>query len=222
MRPSIVLVALAALFAQPAAAQVKLYENSLPEGFGYVRFVNTLPGAVELKPSFGDTLKLGAEGADRVTAYHVVENVTNHVQTVAIGQEKVEFTLKPASFNTAILTRDAAGVLQAHVLSEQTMFNQTRAHLSFTNATLDCAGASLVLEPGGQSVFGGVAPLAMKARDVNPIASAKVRAACGTAKIAPLSLGELGAGGQFTVWLMAPAGAPQVFVARDSIAPYLR
>ncbi len=207
---------------QPAAAQVMLYENSLPPGFAYVRFASTLPAAVELHPSFGDTLKLGADGATRVSPYQVVENVATRTLLAGIGGETIAFVLKPASYNTVILTRDTAGALQQHVLSDQTIPNQTRARLAFYNATPDCTAAGLALEPKNQPVFANVPPGSMGARTVNPVASAKVHASCGGVALPGLDLGELGAGGQYTVWVMAPSGKPMAFLARDTITPYLR
>ena len=62
----------------------------------------------------------------------------------------------------------------------------------------------------------------MKVRSVNAVASQRVRAECDGRKAAPLDLGRLDAGGLYSVWLVAPGGTPETFLARDLIAPYRR
>jgi hypothetical protein len=108
------------------------------------------------------------------------------------------------------------GTLVATRLSDALEFNQTRARLAFYNVIPDCADGSLALQGSSQAVFTGVAPNTAKARTVNPSA-AQVVAACGGKPAPVLDLGLLEAGGQYSVWLMAPAGTPVTLLARDRI-----
>ena len=105
----------------------------------------------------------------------------------------------------------------ASVVVDKPEYNQTKARLSFYNATSDCAGASLS-EVAGRAVFVAIPPNSAQARSVNP-ATATVTAACSSEQAAPLPLGRLEPGGLYTVWLMRPAGTLTSFVAHDTIAP---
>lgn len=211
--------AMSGLTATPALAQIALYEGRLPDGFAYVRFVNTTATALDLAPDFTDPIKLGATGASRISPYHVVEAVAGKTLTVASGGGKASFQLKPGQFHTFLITQP--GPLLAGTLTvDTTQYNQLRAKLSFYNAVPDCAQATLLLDPSGQSVFKSVAALSMQTRSINPVDEAKVHATCGATAVAPLDLGELSAGGLYTVWLMNEGGKTVTFLAMDSIAPY--
>jgi len=208
-----------------AHAQVMLYENRLPDGYAYVRFANALPGNVTLKPEgVTDPLTLGAEGAARVSAYFLVENVAGRTFTAEFGGATpglASFELKPGAFHTVLFEKTDSGVA-ARVVADQSELSQTKARLAFYNAIPDCAAAGLQLEPNGQSVFSGVGPNLMRGRSVNPAPNPRMRATCGSDRAVSLDLGPLDAGGQYSVWLMAPGGVPIAFLSKNSIAPYLR
>ncbi|MDQ1079178.1 ABC transporter permease [Pseudoroseomonas cervicalis] len=203
-----------------ATAQPMLYEQRLPDGFAFVRFANTLAGPVSVKPDFDDALNLRDEGAARVTDYRVAEDVANRPVrlTVTEGGRSTELrvTIEGGGYNTILLQRQGDAV-QAVVVKDQTDYNQVRARLSFYNAVPGCAEGSLALAPSGQSVFSKVEPSSMTARSINPV-SATVTAGCGGRQAAALELGRLEAGGQYSVWLVAPAGELTSFLVRDRIA----
>lgn len=206
-----------------AQAQMLLYENRLPDGFAYVRFANTLPDALTVKPDgFADNVTLGTEGGTRVSAYYTVEKVAGRDLALDLKAKDTPshatFQLKPGAFHTVLLGWDG----KAQVVTDQAEINQTRARLAFYNAEPDCTAAGLQLEPSGSAVFSAVAPGSMRGRSVNPIAKAKVKAGCGTKSSVPIDLGELSAGGQYSIWLMAPAGTPVAFMSENTMAPYLR
>ncbi len=71
-------------------------------------------------------------------------------------------------------------------------------------------------------MFSAVTAVSMRTSSTNATASAKVQAVCGAARAPVLDLGELNAGGLYTVWLMEPAGKPITFLAQDTIAAYQR
>ena len=218
------LSAAALLTGQPAHAQQMLYENRLPDGYAYVRFANVLPDSVALKPTgITDPLTLGVNGADRVSSYFVVENVAGHSFTTELGgaAASVKFELKPGAYHTVLLEKTASGVV-ANVVTDQVELSQTKARIAFYNTISDCAAADLKLEPAGQSIFTGIGPNLMGARAVNPVENPKVRATCGSGKDVSIDLGPLDAGGQYSVWLMTPAGAPVAFLSKNMIAPYMR
>lgn len=214
---------LAGLGGSAAQAQMLLYENRLPDGFAYVRFANTTPDALTVKPDgFADTVALGTDGGARVSPYYTVEKVAGRTLALDLTAKGVSghaaFQIKPGAFHTVLLGPGG----KAQVVTDEAEINQSRARLAFYNAEPDCGAAGLQLEPSGTSVFSAVAAGSMKGRSVNPIAKAHVKAGCGMGRTVPLDLGELSAGGQYSIWLMAPAGAPVAFMSENAIAPYLR
>ncbi len=217
-RRTLLAAALAAA-STPALAQIALYEGRLPDGFAYVRFVNTTATALDLAPDFTDPITVGTDGPKRISQYHVVEAVAGKTLSVASGGGKASFKLQPGKFHTFLITQPGP-LLAGTLMVDVTQYNQLRSKLSFYNATTDCAQAGLLLEPSGQSVFKSVASLSMQTRSINPVDEAKVHATCGPTKLAAIDLGELNAGGLYTVWLVNEGGKPTTFLAQDSIAPY--
>ena len=202
---------LGAVVASPAMAQQFLYDPEPPAGSAFLRFVNAGPAALTLRPDFDVARTMTPEA--RVSPYVVVERVAGR----ALAVDGTAITLAPGSFNTLIAT--PAGL---RLVVDQAEFNQLRARLAFYNATADCADATLVLAPGGQAVFQGLAPGEGRSRAVNP-AAARLRASCaageaaGTAAVAPeFALEGLVAGGMYSIWLMRPAGPPLGFMTRDT------
>ena len=211
---------LAVSAAPPALAQAPLlYEQRLPDGTAFIRFINTLPGEVTVKSDIAPTFTQAATDADRVGPYVPAEKATGRevvLDIAADGQSAQARVTFKEGYNTVILARQDGKVVAVN-LPDGLEFNQLRARLAFYNVIQGCADGSLTLQGSNQAVFTGVAPNTTKSRSVNPTA-ASVRAACG-GKPAPVQdLGKLEAGGQYSVWLMAPAGTPVTLLARDRIA----
>ncbi len=207
-----------ALLASPAAAQQVLYEPPPPPGAAQVRFVNAATTPLSLRPSFGAAVTLGTQPAERVGRYSVVPAVAGKSFTIAVGSQQLPLTLPPNSQVTVLLLPDAAG-LRAQAITDEVEFNQTRSRLRFYNATPDCAGAGLAVQPAGTRVFEEVAPGEARMRAVNPV-TADVQAGCasGQAPVVPLRGLEVGAG--YSIWLMAPGGALTAFITADGNKPY--
>lgn len=211
----------AGLGALPAQAQAPLlYEQRLPDGTAFIRFINTLPGPVSVKADFAPGFTQGAGDAERVGPYVPAEKAAGREAVLDITAEgqptQARVTFKEG-YNTVVLAR-VDGKVAATVLPDGLEFNQLRARLAFYNVIPGCADGSLTLQGSNQAVFTGVAPNTTRSRSVNPTA-ASVRAACGGRDAPVQDLGRLEAGGQYSVWLMAPAGTPVTLLARDRIAP---
>ena len=214
---------LASALCGPARAQTMLYPDRLPDGYAYVRFVNTGAQPVTVHPvGFGEAMSLGTEGAARVSAYRVVEGVAGRkleAQVSAGGRDgRGAFAVEPGSFDTVLVGPD----MGLAAVKDEAEVSQTRARLAFYNAAPDCTAAILQLDPGGRTVFAGVGPSTMRGRAVNPAAKVRLRATCLAGQAAPLDVADLDAGGQYSVWLMAPAGKATAFMSVNAIAPYLR
>jgi hypothetical protein len=206
---------------QGARAQAPLlYEQRLPDGTAFIRFVNALASEVSVRPGFSPAFTQGVADADRVGPYVPAEKVTGQdlmLEITTAGQISQAGVKFAEGYNTVVLTQQDGKVV-ATVMPDSLDFNQLRARLAFYNVIPGCADGSLTLQGSNQAVFTAVAPLSLKARSVNPTA-ATVRAACGGKQAPVQDLGKLDAGGQYGVWLMAPAGTPVTLLARERIAP---
>jgi len=207
-------------FVSPVSAQILLYAQRLPAGTVYMRLVNALPGAASIQTEFAGKVDLGADGAARVSPYFVSTTLGDKLVTLGVDEggksAKPSFTPKSGSFVTIVLHR-AGDKVTASMITDKPEYNQLRARLAFYNATADCAAGTLA-EASGPEIFKGIAPDAVAARGINPVA-AKVVAGCATGKAPALDLGQLQAGGLYTVWMMKPEGTLMSFVAHDTIAP---
>ncbi len=205
-----------------AQAQEALYGPQPPKGSAYVRIVNALGEKVDVKPDFRAPLSLGASGVARVSAYDVVEKVAGKPLKLSFsaGGKTISGTAQadPDGFLTILLLPDAAGAKVVGV-ADVAEFNQTRTRLTFYNATPDCAGAQLALDPGGQAVFKDVDAGASKTRAVNSV-TANVRATCADKSAEPVALSGLEAGGMTSVFLVIDGGKPSAFVVKDVATPY--
>lgn len=207
-------------FAAPASAQIALYAQRLPAGSVYMRLVNALPGAISIQTDFAGKVELGTEGGARVSSYFVSTTLGDKTVTLQVDEAgkaaTASFQPKSGSFVTVVLHRVGDKVTTS-VITDKPEYNQLRARLAFYNATPDCAGGMLT-EASGRAIFTAIAPDAATARGINPV-SAKVVAGCASGKAPVLDLGQMDAGGLYTVWMMKPAGTLMSFVAHDTIAP---
>ncbi len=211
----------AMLASTPALAQIPLYAQRLPDGTVYVRLVNALPGAASIQTDFAGKVALGAGDAARISPYYVAGEAGGKTVTLQVSQDggaaqAATFAPKSGTFVTVVLHPKGSGVT-ADLITDKPEYNQLRARLSFYNATADCSAGSLA-QAGGPTIFSGVAANAARARSINPV-TAKVTASCGAGHAPTLDLGELQAGGLYSVWMMQPAGTLTAFVAHDTIAP---
>ena len=215
------LAALALLgFAGGAKAQILLYAQRLPEGTVYIRLASALPEAASVQTDFAGKVDLGADGATRISPYFVAGNAGGKTVSLQVneGGKTATATFEPKSgtFITVVL-HPKGDAVTASIVADKPEYNQLKARLTFYNATNDCPAGSLA-EQVGRPVFSNVPPDGVQARSINPVA-ATVTAACGGGKAPPLPLGQLEAGGLYSVWMMHPAGQLTTFVAHDTIAP---
>jgi hypothetical protein len=207
----------------PAVAQHQVYDPLPPPGSAYVRFVNSLANEVSLRPDFLPPQQLGTLPEQRVTPFYVVEKVGGRDLRLQMleNKEAGQTTLhaEPGNFVTVIVEHPAGGDLMAVPLIDQTDFNQSRARLSFYNATPACGAARLAVDPDGPAVFQDIIPGTAKARSVNPVV-ARVRASC-TGLIAPVfGLEGLEPGGMYSIWLMMQGAGVAAFITRDTTTPW--
>lgn len=217
-RAAIILSGLAA--AGHAAAQPMLYAQRLPEGTVYVRLASALPDTATIGTPFAGTVTLGNDGAARISPYFVAGSIggTKVALQVTEGAASAVANFEPKSgtFITVVLHQQGSAITTT-IITDKPEYNQLKARLTFYNATEDCAAGSLA-DGAGRPVFQALAPGSVQARAINPV-TATVTAACATGHAAPLSLGQLDAGGLYSVWMMRPAGQLIAFMAKDTIAP---
>jgi len=191
--------------ASVAAAQGQVYDPLPPPGSAYVRFMNSLDGDLEVRPEFLPVQSLGSTSANRVTSYFVVDKVAGRDLAAEIrGMNRVghaTFRVEPGTFINVIVQAGPGRDIVAVPVSDRTDFNQTRARLSFYNASPACPSATLMLADGGTAVFQNIAPGTAKARGVNPVET-DVIASCDGHNAPALPLHGLGAGGMYSIWMM--------------------
>lgn len=215
-----------ALLAQPALAQHQVYDPEPPRGSAYVRFINALPGEVEIRPDFLPLQRLGVEPSQRVGAYMVVENVAGRALNVDArvrGQtERTTLRVQPDSFVTVLISAALDGATRVSSLPEEMNFNRARVRLGFYNGVAACTSAGLRIDPDGPPVFESVGAAAGRQRTVNAVRAA-VRGTCGERFSPAFQLEGLEAGASFSVVLTASAdGALQSFLVRDVTTPWRR
>lgn len=225
--PTVVAVVVAAVavmtgFSGAVSAQNQVYDPLPPPGSAYVRFVNAADGALTVKPDFAGVQQLGADAAQRVSPFLPIEKVAGRVLSLDVqaGTRMVKASLKAdaGSYVTVVIESDPAKGLVVVPVVDNTEFNQSRARLSFYNAT-SCAAASLTIDPDGPVVFPDVAAGTAKARSVNPV-TAKIHATCDGKPVASIALEGMEAGAMYSVWLMGAGVSPQSFLTRDATAKY--
>ena len=206
--------------ADSARAQILLYAQRLPEGTVYIRLANALPAAASVQTDFAGKVDLGADGANRISSYSVAGSVGGKTVSLQVNEggktATASFEPKSGTFITVVL-HPKGDAVTASIVTDKPEYNQLKARLTFYNATDDCPAGSLA-EQAGRPVFSNVPPDSVQARSINPVA-ATVTAACGGGKAPPLPLGQLDAGGLYSVWMMHPTGQLLTFVAHDTIAP---
>lgn len=205
-----------------AVAQNQVYDPLPPPGSAYVRFVNAADAAITVKPDFVGVQQLGTAAAQRVSAFMPIEKVAGRDLSLDVqaGSRSVKASLKAAagSYVTVLIVADPAKGLVVVPVVDNTEFNQSRARLSFYNAT-SCVAASLTIDPDGPVVFPDVAAGTAKARSVNPV-TAKIHAACDGKPVPSIALEGMEAGAMYSVWLMGAGVSPQSFLTRDATAKY--
>ncbi len=209
-------------FSEAALAQNQVYDPLPPPGSAYVRFVNAADLAITVKPDFVGVQQLGTAGAQRVSPFLPIEKVAGRLLSIDVqaGTRSVKASIRAdaGSYVTVLIESDAAKGLVVVPVIDNTEFNQSRARLSFYNAT-SCAAASLTIDPDGPVVFPDVAAGAAKARSVNPV-TAKIHAACDGKPAPSISLEGMEAGAMYSVWLMGAGVSPRSFLTRDATAKY--
>ena len=203
-------------------AQNQVYDPLPPPGSAYVRFVNATGAELAVKADFVAPQTLGTDPAHRVTMFLVAEKVTGRALGVDVSGGSLSghavLHAEPGSFNTVLVEQSGSGLSVVPIV-DRTDFNQSRARLSFYNATPSCGGASLTIDPSGPAVFTDVASGTTKARSVNPV-TASVRAACGGQSASPFPLDGMEAGGMYSVWLMQTGPGLMTFLSRDTTAKW--
>ena len=181
---------------------------------------SALPAAASVQTDFAGKVELGADGGNRISPYFVAGSAGGKTVSMQVteGGKTATATFEPksGSFITVML-HPKGGAVTASIVTDKPEYNQLKARLTFYNATNDCPAGALA-EQVGRPVFSNIPPDGVQARSINP-AAATVTASCGGGKTPPLPLGQLEAGGLYSVWMMHPAGQLTTFMARDTIAP---
>lgn len=203
------LASLVGLAAPVGAAQVALYPTGPAEDSAFLRFVNATGADLTVRAQgaeAGVTLPASATatGFQPVPAGRVIQGTLHS----AAADTPLSLTVAPGEFASVVATAGAAGgPVVLHVLREQPDdFNAMRASLALAVADPACDKASLRVAGRDVAIFQDAATGTVVRRAINPV-RLTVQASCdGAAVGAPLDLGDLAAGGRYTVILAPSAG----------------
>lgn len=216
--PGAVLALLAA--GGPAAAEEgRLYDTGPSVISGYVRFVNGGTDPVAISAG-ADTVTLGTADGERIGRFQAVPARQALTAGIRMGDREaaVTVTVLPDEFVTIAALDGAATLL---LRDQPGDFNALKATIGFFNADPACADGAMIAGAKKTVVFSAVVPGGVARRSVNPVA-ATVEARCGEAAAgSPLELGQLGAGGRYSVIVIpAAAGGHRLIGGLDERARY--
>lgn len=198
-------------------AEPQLYETGPSEVSSYVRFVNATDAALEITAAKGAKIALSAAADGRASRFFTVKSGVKLTANVLSNGRKttVEVSGKPWEYITvAILPGDAAKLKTQLVRETPDDFNAMRASVSLFNLDASCAAATLQGGAKSATILEGVKPYAVQRRLINPV-KLSASARCGDAP-AEVDLGQLEAGGRYSVFLMNLKKTRQAWFVRDA------
>lgn len=202
------------------AADIPLYPTGPAEDSAFLRFVNASDSALQLVAD-GSQASLKLEGVHAISDYLSVPVSTPIKGTLSRDgkQSALAINVPPGEFATVVALPDNTQGLRQLVVREQPDdFNGLKASLAFINADAGCADARL--RPAGRNadLFKDVAEGTLQRRSINPV-SLSVQLVCANTNVGPpLDLGELKAGGRYSVLLLPSATGPRLLPATDTLS----
>ena len=205
---------LASTVAQAAPEIAQLYAPKLPEGSAFVRVVNPLDTAMQVRVNQGASVDLSA--ASTVASPFQVVDSRQPVRLTVNGRELKELNAPKNAWVTLILDRDPA-VAPRLVVDPQPRGKDLRAELNIYNLSAGCEKATVQLA-NGASVFNALPFNGQAQRTINPV-QATLIASCGQSAGLPLKLEPFKAGDRYSLFLVGPSQAPRLIGLVDQTAP---
>lgn len=211
--------ALASVGLTVQAADIPLYETGPGQDAAFVRFVNARSGPLEVSAA-GSKARSRLDVAAPASAFFSV-NAGAKVKGAFLAdsqRSEIALTVKPGEFATVVALPGAGAITQTVLREQPDDFNALKASLALYNLDPQCTSASLGVVGRSAMLFEAVPSGTLQRRALNPV-SLTVQLLCGGKPTAtPLALGALQAGQRYSVFVVAAANAPRLFLAADSLA----
>lgn len=200
-----------------AQAEPQLYETGPSEESSYVRFVNATENTIEIISSNGSAkVELNANTDGRASHFFTVKAASKLTATLQGKGRKgsVEVTGKPWEYITVAIFPDATAKLRTMLVRETPDdFNAMRASVSLFNLDASCTAT---MQGGAKkaTILEGVKPFTVQRRLINPV-NLSATVGCG-GQNTKVDLGQLEAGGRYSVFLSSLKNAHQAWFVHDA------
>ncbi|MDD3609498.1 MAG: hypothetical protein PHI49_07080 [Halothiobacillaceae bacterium] len=188
-------------------AAPQLYETGPAEDAAFVRFIDALPTALDVRAGKGAHIALTPE--ERATTWQPVKARAALGATLEQGgrSEKVELSVEPSEFVNVVAVPDGAGWRVEIGREKPDDFSAHKVSLGLLNLDTACSRASLRVAGKTVMIVEGVAPRETRRRQINPVALSVDLLCDGQPSGSPLDLGSLRAGERWTLLAHpSPAG----------------
>lgn len=204
---------------QSLAAEIPLYPTGPSEDAAFVRFANAHAQSVEMHATTSKTtVKL--DNSLSATAFYPVRANLDIVGEFHLNREKSNFTvnIKPGEFVTVVARSTDNKLSQITFRESPEDFNALKSSIALYNADPTCLRADLRVAGRSLLLFEAVAVDALQRRSVNPVKLSVELLCDGKVQGTALSLGQLEAGGRYTILIGHSGKESRMHYISDGIA----
>lgn len=182
------------------AAEIPLYPTGPSEDAAFVRFANAEEHSVDmLATTAKTTIKL--DQSLSATAFYPVRANLDIVGEFHLNREKAKFTvnIKPGEFVTVVARSTDNKLSQITFRESPEDFNALKSSIALYNADPTCLHADLRVAGRSLLLFEALAVDVLRRRSINPVKLSVELFCDGKAQGTALNLGQLEAGGRYTI-----------------------
>jgi hypothetical protein len=204
---------------QSLAAEIPLYPTGPSEDAAFVRFGNAHEQSVDMHATTSKTTtKL--DHSLSATAFYPVRSNLDIVGEFHLNSEKTKFTvnIKPGEFVTVVARSTDNKLSQITFRESPEDFNSLKSSIALYNADPTCLHADLRVAGRSLLLFEAVAVGALQRRSVNPVKLSVELLCDGQAQGTALNLGQLEAGGRYTILIGHSGNESRMHYISDGIA----
>ena len=201
------------------AAEIPLYPTGPSEDAAFLRFANASNQRIDMLASTSNTtIKL--DDSRPGTAFYPVRANSDIKGEFQLGQEqaKISVNIKPGEFVTVVARSINDKLSQVTFRESPEDFNALRSSIALYNADPTCLRADVRVAGRSLLLFESVAVDTLKRRSVNPI-QLSVELLCeGKLQGKVLNIGQLEAGGRYTILVASTGKESRMLKLSDGIA----
>lgn len=204
---------------QSLAAEIPLYPTGPSEDAAFVRFANATAQSVDMHATTAKTtVKL--DNSLSATAFYPVRANLNIVGEFHLNREITKFTvnIKPGEFVTVVARSSDNNLVQIAFRELPEDFNALKSSIALYNADPTCLHANLRLAGRSLLLFEAVAVDTLQRRSINPVKLSVELLCDGKAQGTALNLGQLEAGGRYTILIGHSGKGSRMHYISDGMA----